>query len=83
MAKTTANSITINISDEARLMTARTILGYESVLRGLTIGQTFEQLILSAVDLDSYPQEVKEHLAKIRASSRQGAIDDTLKISVR
>ena len=73
MAKTTSTAtrmMTINLGDERRLLTLRTILSYEAEVRGLSLGQTLLQLLLDAADLDSYPREVRDEINKIRAERR-------------
>lgn len=73
MAGDVKRLMTINLGDERRLLTMKTILSYESAVRGLTIGQTLQALLLEAADVDGYPPEVRERLAEIHAEQRARA----------
>lgn len=80
MAKTTnMGTLTVNIADEGRMLTMKTILGYEAGVRGLTVGQTFAQLVMEAADVDSYPQEVREQLDEIEHRRARRAVERSLK----
>ena len=70
MADEARRAMTINLSDECRLLTLRTVLSYEAGVRGLSIGQALMALLLEAADLDSYPAEVRQQLADLRADPR-------------
>ena len=70
----------ISMADEGRLLTSKTILGYEAGLRGLSLGQTLLQLLNEAVDLESYPPEVRAQLDEIHEQSRRRAIEKSLDV---
>ena len=80
MSGGTARNITINVTDEGRLLALRTVLGYESGRRGLTVGQAFEELLREAVDTDGYPDEVRAELDEIDASRRDRAARRSLEV---
>ena len=79
-AKSGDNMLTVNLTDEGRLSTMKTILGYEAGVRGLTVGQTFVQMVTDAVDLDSYPEEVLAQLDEIKARKSRRAIERSLQV---
>ena len=58
-------TMTIRMPDEGSLQTVKTILAYESTVRGRKPGQTLSELVMEAVDIDSYPEEVKARLREI------------------
>ena len=68
------SGLTISLSDESKMAKLRTVLSYESTVRGLTIGQVFTELVYAAIDLDSYPPEVLAQLADTRNETRELAI---------
>ena len=58
---------------EEELLEVRTIVAYESAVRGGTLAQTFCELVLGAVDVESYPPELRERLAEIDTAARERA----------
>lgn len=74
----TSQKFTVHLINSESVITVRTILQYEARLRGRTIGQTCTELLLEAVDVDSYPPEVKSRLANIRREARRRAIEKSL-----
>ena len=81
MATSSSGILTVNLADEGRLQAMKTVLGYEAGVRGLTVGQTFAQMVMEAVDLDSYPEEVRAQLAEIEQRRSRRAVERTLKIA--
>ena len=75
------DKMTVNMSDEATLRVVKTILAYEAEIRGLTVGQASMRLILEAVDLDAYPDEVKDRLNEIREAARRRAVEKSLSMT--
>ena len=51
------------------------ILSYESAVRDLRVGQVLAELVFEAIDLEEYPEEVRERLREIA----QSAADDFTK----
>ena len=70
----------VSMADEGRMLTAKTILGYEAGLRGLSFGQTLLQLLNEAIDLESYPPEVRAQLDEIHEQARRRAIEKSLDV---
>ena len=60
-----SKTLTVNLADEGRLQAMRIVLAYESGVRGLTIGQTFAQMVMEAADVERYPEEVRARLAEL------------------
>lgn len=82
MAKpSNAGMMTVTLTDEGRLLTMKTILGYEAGVRGLTVGQTFAQLVMEAADIGSYPDEVRAQLAEIEQRRARRAAEYSLKVA--
>ena len=75
MATSEDRYLDVSLADEGRLQTVRTILGYEASVRGLTLGQAFSQLLREAVDVEQYPEEVREQLRQIEEGTRRRAIE--------
>ena len=73
MANEAKRLMTVNVGDERRLLTMRTILSYESEVRGLTLGQTMLAMLMEAADVEHYPAEVRERLDELRAEQRERA----------
>ena len=71
----------IRLSDKESFQEIRTILAYESSVRGLTIGQAVSELIQEAVDTSSYPEEVRARLREIADDSTRRAIEKSLGMS--
>ena len=59
----------IRLSDKESYQEIRTILAYESSVRGLTTGQAASELIQQAVDTSAYPEEVQARLREIAEAS--------------
>ena len=74
MATTKDYYLDISMADEERLLAAKTILGYEAGVRGMTLGQTLCSLVRDAVDVDSYPEEMRSQLAEIREAAQRRAV---------
>ena len=75
--------LTVTLSDELRMALLRSVIEYEAAVRGLSRGQAVVQLVLEAVDLDSYPEEVRERIDKIAERTRKRAIADALAVGER
>ena len=73
--------LTINLADEGRLLTMKTILAYESTVRGRTIGQTSSELVQEAADVSSYSEEVQSRLAEIAEQSERRAVAKSLEMT--
>ena len=58
-------NITIRMPDEGSLQTVKTILAYEATVRGRKPGQALTELVMEAVDIDSYPPEVRARLDEL------------------
>ena len=71
----------IRLSDRESYQEIRTILAYESSVRGLTTGQAATELILRAVDTSTYPEEVQTRLREIADDSTRRAIQRSLNIT--
>ena len=71
----------IRLSDKESYQEIKTILAYESSVRGLTIGQAVSELIQQAVDTSSYPEEVQQRLREIAENSTRRAIKKSLDMS--
>lgn len=71
----------VRISDKESFQEIRTILAYESSVRGLTIGQAASELVRQAVDTTAYPEEVQARLREIADDSTRRAIRKSLKMS--
>ena len=70
----------ISTADEGRILAAKTVLAYEAGMRGLSLGQTLLQLLNEAIDLDSYPPEVRAQLDEIHDQARRRAIEKSLDV---
>ena len=69
----------VRFSDEASYLKVRTILAYESSVRGMTTGQAASELVMAAVDVSAYPEEVQARLREIAEESARRAIEKSLK----
>ena len=78
MAANDIQCMEISIADEGRLLTLKTILGYEAGARGLTLGQALAQMLREAVNVDSYPEELRQLLADIDEGRRRRAVERSL-----
>lgn len=83
MAKSanTSGKMNIRLADEDLALAVKTVLAYESTVRGRTIGQTCSELIAEAVDIDSYPEEVRARLDEIAAATERRAVAKSLEMS--
>ena len=72
------NHVTIRMPDEGSLQTMRTILAYESTVRGRKTGQTLLELVMEAVDVDAYPDEVRERFFKIGEDISRRSVEEFL-----
>lgn len=73
--------LNIHLADEEALLSLKTVLAYEASMRGLTIGQVSSELVSEAVDLDSYPPEVRGRLQEIAADAERRAVLKSLSLS--
>ena len=78
MTTTSQLYLDVAMADEARLAAAKLLLGYAAASRGLTMGQALLALVREAADEGSYPPEVRERLAEVRAASRARAAERAL-----
>ena len=65
MSNRNTGTITVNLADDTRIAAMRTVLSYESVMRGISMSQAFVDMILEAVDVAAYPEEVRAELSAI------------------
>lgn len=70
----------ISMADEGRILATKTILGYEAGVRGLSLGQTLLQLLNEAIDVETYPPEVRAQLDEIHEGARRRAIEKSLDV---
>ena len=77
----TYGKINIHLSDEDAVAAVKTILAYESAVRGRTIGQTCSELVAEAADTASYPPEVQARLAEIAQESERRAVAKSLEMT--
>ena len=73
-------NITVRMPDEGTLQTVRTILAYESAVRGRKAGQTLAELVMEAVDIESYPPEVRARLDELAEQHAQRAVEKFLQM---
>ena len=71
----------IRLSDKESYQEIRTILAYESSVRGMTTGQAVSELIQQAVDTSAYPEEVQARLREIAEDSTRRAIEKSLNMT--
>lgn len=69
------HTVAVRLPDDESFEMVRTILAYESVMRGRKIGQTFMELVMEAADIDSYPKEVRDRLAEISGAAEKKSIE--------
>ena len=67
----------LSMAGSSQLVSARTVLAYESAYRGVSMGQAALRLLRSAVDEAAYPPEVRDQLREIRESMRRRAAERT------
>ena len=81
MAATKQAKINFHMADESAVAIMRLILSYEAGVRGLSMGQACSELVMEAVDVGSYPAEVRERLAELQAESQHRAVKKALQAS--
>ena len=59
----------VRMPDAESYRIVKDILSYESVVREMRVGQAFAELIFEAIDIESYPEEVRERLREIASSA--------------
>ncbi|MBQ9000422.1 MAG: hypothetical protein IJ087_01030 [Eggerthellaceae bacterium] len=74
-------SLDISLPEKGRVQALRLIIKYEAGVRGLTLNQALLQLVREAIDIDSYPPEIRDHLAEIREKSHERAVADAIGIA--
>lgn len=77
----TYGKLNIHLSDEDAVAAVKTVLAYEAAVRGRTIGQTSSEMVLEAVDISSYPDEVRARLSEIAAETERRAVAKSLEMS--
>ena len=75
-----AGKMNIHLADEDAVATVKTILAYESAMRGRTIGQTCSELVMEAADISSYPEEIRLRLDEIAEASERRAVAKSLEM---
>lgn len=76
------NKWTISLSDAGQMLKLRTIVTYEAGVRGLGLGQACAQLVTEAVDVESYPKDIRQQLDAIDEQSKLHALNRALRMSV-
>ena len=76
----TGKNITIRMPDEGSLQTVRTILAYEGAVRGRKPGQALAELVMEAVDVESYPPEVQARLREIGEDISRRSVEKFLSL---
>lgn len=79
MASQRMYGLKVSLPSELRERTLRAVLDYEATVRGLTLGQVAEELVMEAIDLDSYPPEVRSRLDEIAVRTRARAEEKSLR----
>ena len=72
--------INIGLADVATEKALRIILAYESGIRGRAAGQTAYELVMQAIDIESYPPEVRKRLDELQDDVRKRAIERSLNL---
>ena len=55
-------TITINLSDEQKILAMKAVLAYEAGTRGLSVSQTIVDMVMESADIESYPEDVRAEL---------------------
>ncbi|MBQ9000423.1 MAG: hypothetical protein IJ087_01035 [Eggerthellaceae bacterium] len=70
--------IRIRFGNEEDFLELRMIIAYESAIRGRTKSQAIYELVNEAIDIDSYPDEMRECLAEIQRVGAQDIVKRAL-----
>lgn len=81
MSDNNTSVMTMSISDEASGNLLDAVLDYEALSRRLTRGQALYELVLEAVDVESYPAEVRKRIDEIERKRLDRAVRESLAAS--
>ena len=80
-ASNSGNVVDLTMANEEQAYIFKSVLRYEAAMRGLTSGQVLVDIIMNAVDEDTYPKEVLDRLSELREESKARALDEALAVS--